>query len=144
MKEALKPFTGLPLSRASMDAYDSSIRSLIPSAIMSQAEQIVSSHRPEGIPSGTEPMCMAGLKPKDHGFLNGLINVPIEEKRKIYAQKRTEYADDPVAQQQIDVYDGDTEYHDKLSEFIQALHSGNSAKESELSAWFRKHYPDIK
>src|SRR3989344_1966343 len=121
MKEALKPFTGLPLSKASMDAYDSSIRSLIPPAIMSQAEQIVSSHRLEGIPSGTEPVCMAGLKSKDHSFLNGLVEAPLEERRRNYAQKRVEYANDRVALQQIDAYDNETEYNDNLRNLVNAL-----------------------
>lgn len=146
-KEVIAPtagFSGLPLSPASMEAYDSAIRRLVPPQIMSQAEQIVTAHRPEGVLPGEEPVCMAGLKPKDHGFLNGLVNVPEEEKRKIYAQKRAEYAGDPVAQQQIDVYDGDTEYHDKLSEFVDAVQSGDSKKEGILSSWFKKHYPDIK
>jgi len=145
-KEIIAPtagFSGLPLSPASMEAYDSAIRRLVPPQLMSQAEQIVAAHRPEGILPGEEPVCMAGLKPVDHGFLNGLHLKSKEEQRKIYAQKRTEYAGDPVAQQQIDVYDGDTLYHDKLRELTDALKSGDTAKEAVLDAWFKEHYPNI-
>lgn len=146
-KEAINPapgFSGLPLSSSQIEAYSFAIRSLISPQIMSQAEQIIASHRPEGVLPGEEPLCMAGLKPKDHGFLNGLVNVPLEEKRRIYAQKRTEYVDDPIALQQIDAYDGDSKYYDKLSEFADAIKSGDTTRESALSAWFKKHYPDIK
>ena len=146
MKEALTPFTGLLLSKAFMDAYDFSIRSLIPQAIMSQAEQIVASHRPEGILPGEEPVCMAGLKPEEHGDLNrpSIVYPGGKDARKQkMAELRAAYADDPVALQQIDVYDGDTVYHDKLREFRDALMSGNLTKKAELEAWFKENYPDI-
>ncbi len=130
-------------SRAFMESYIRVIPSLIPPAIMNEAQSIVAAHRPEGVLPGEEPVCMAGLKPKDHGFLNGLHLRSKDEQRKIFAQKRSEYAGDPVAQQQIDVYDGDTEYHVKMREFSDALKSGNSQKEAELDAWFKEHYPNI-
>ena len=65
-----RPFSGLPLSEASMAAYDSAIRHLVSPQIMFQAERIVAAHRPEGILPGGEPLCMAGLKPTHHGDLN--------------------------------------------------------------------------
>ncbi len=85
-----------------------------------------------------------GLSPKDHGFLNGLNLLPIEERRKIYAEKRSLYAGDKVALQQIDVYDGDTLYHTQLRKFTDALKSGDTKTEAELQAWFDENYPDIK
>ena len=139
-------FSGLPLSPASMEAYDSAIRRLVPPQIMSQAEQIVAAHRPEGVLPGEEPVCMAGLKPTHHGDLNrpSVVYPGGKEARdRRIATLRAEYAGDKVAQQQIDVYDGDTEYHNKLREFVTALKTGNSAKEAELYAWFKEHYPDI-
>lgn len=92
----------------------------------------------KGVPKKPE-----GLLPTDDGYLNGLVNIPVEEKRAIYAQKRTQYAGDSVALQQIDVYDGETIYHDKLSEFISAIKSGNTQKQTEIESWMKEHYPDI-
>lgn len=148
-KEVINPapgFSGLPLSAPQMEAYSSTIRSLIPPQIMSQAEQIVASHRPEGLIPGEEPVCMAGLKPQEHGDLNlpSVVYPGGEDAReRRMAELRAAYADDPVALQQIDVYDGSTEYHVKLEEFKKALMSGNTAKEAELDAWFKEHYPNI-
>lgn len=139
-------FNGLPLDERSMESYSHAVRQLIPQDIMAQAEQIVASHKTEGVPSESEPVCLAGLKPKHHGELNKTALVyPGGEKayNQRVEQLRSEYAGDKVALQQIDVYDGRTEYHDKLQEFIQAIKSKDSKKEAELQAWFDKNYPDI-
>lgn len=129
----------------SIDAYARTIRGIVPPSIMAEAEQIVKAHRPTDLPEGFEVYNMAGLKPKDHGFLNGIhCRFSKEEQRGILAKKRAEYAGDPVALQQIDVYDGDTEYHVKLREFIGALKSGDIKREQELQRWFDEHYPNIK
>jgi hypothetical protein len=87
-----------------------------------------------------------GLIPQHHGDLNrpSLTYPGGKEARDVrIAQLRQEYAGNSVAQQQIDVYADDTEYHTKLDEFKNALMSGDIAKEAELEAWFKEHYPDI-
>lgn len=87
-----------------------------------------------------------GLIPQHHGDLNrpSIVYPGGKEARDArIAQLRQEYTDNSVAQQQIDVYADDTEYHAKLREFTEALKSGNTAKEAELDAWFKEHYPDI-
>jgi hypothetical protein len=61
----------------------------------------------------------------------------------LYGEMREWYKDDPVALQQIDVYDPSTEYHDKFREYRDALLSGDEDKQKELEAWFKEHYPDV-
>lgn len=87
-----------------------------------------------------------GLKPEHHGNLNtpGSIYPGGKESRyEEIEQLRAEYADDPVALQQIDVYDGRTKYHDKIAELRDALKAGDTQKEAELEVWFNNNYPDI-
>ena len=79
-----------------------------------------------------------GLKRKHHKELNR-VNVATCR----YAQLRRQYAGDPIAQQQIDVYDPATEYHNKLALYKAALKSDDEAKQRQLEAWFAEHYPDI-
>lgn len=79
-----------------------------------------------------------GLSRKHHDELNCF-----DVSRKRLEQLRQRYDGDSIALQQIDVYDGATEYHDKLVELKDALKTGNTRKESCLLHWFKKHYPDI-
>lgn len=79
-----------------------------------------------------------GLKPKHHGELNK-VDVP----KSRLNQLRVEYEGDNVAQQQIDVYDGSTKYHDKLHKYKKAIKSDDAHQEGVLSKWFKKFYPDI-
>ena len=79
----------------------------------------------------------SGLSQQHHGELNSLP----ESSR--YDELRREYSDDPIALQQIDVYDGSTEYHGKFIDFVNAVKSGDSRAEESLGGWFIEHYPDI-
>ncbi|MEK7194434.1 MAG: hypothetical protein AAB660_01985 [Patescibacteria group bacterium] len=134
------------MPKAFLEGYTKAVTSIIPAELMDQASLIVAAHRPEGTIPGTEPLCMAGLKPTHHGDLNRPhMTYPggKEARDKRIADLRSEYSEDKVAQQQIDVYADDTEYHVKLGKFKRALMSGNTAKEAELEAWFKEYYPDI-
>ena len=84
------------------------------------------------------PTSMLGLKPEHHGELNKL-NVPSSR----FDTLRGEYANDPKAQQQIDVYDPSTMYHEKLKEYVQAIKENDKERMVELEDWFDEHYPDI-
>ncbi len=79
-----------------------------------------------------------GLSGNHHGELN---NVNVDFNR--YDELRRQYAGDKVALQQIDVYDPRTQYHDKLSEFVEALKAGNEKSAQKLAGWLNKNYPDI-
>ena len=125
-------FSGLPLSSESMEDYGSSISRIIPEEIISQAMGIVAAHRPEGSNPLEDPLLMAGLKPTHHGDLNrpSLIYPGGAEARNArIAELRAEYSTDKVAQQQIDVYADDTEYHTKLHEYVEAMKTGDEAKQ---------------
>lgn len=86
---------------------------------------------------------MEGLKPEDHGLLNDLSFLDSKrKKRKIYAEKRREYVDNPKALEEIDIYDGETEpYHSKINEYVESFKSHDEVKQKELEAWFKEHYP---
>ena len=88
-----------------------------------------------------------GLLPQHHGELNKPSEVfpgGVERKSARVADLRKKYSADPVALQQIDVYDPvPNEYHRHMKLFIEALKSGDTARENELNAWFKEHYPDI-
>lgn len=75
-----------------------------------------------------------GLKPNHHAELNQ-VNISPDR----FAELRKQYKDDAVALQQIDVYDGSTEYQDKIRKFRNALKSGDTRAEGKLAHWFRKH-----
>lgn len=83
-------------------------------------------------------MSKKGLKPEHHSEINK-PNVP----KSRLNQLRAEYKNNHTAQQQIDVYDGNTEYHGKFREYREAVQSGNTAQEGILTRWFKKFYPDI-
>jgi len=87
-----------------------------------------------------------GLIPEHHGDLNrpSVVYPGGSEAREArLAELRAQYAGNPRALQQIDVYDGSTEYHVKLREFTEALKSRDTAREAQLQAWFDEHYPDL-
>ncbi len=82
---------------------------------------------------------MTGLKRKHHGELNKVIGVPAWR----YDQLRAEYADDPVALQEIDTYDPTSKYARKIKEYRDALLDNLTGKAEQLEIWFSEHYPDI-
>ena len=79
-----------------------------------------------------------GLSPQHHGELNG-PGIAVER----FQELRSLYENDPRALQQIDVYDGSTEYHAKFCLFTEALKLGDTTKWQELQTWFDEHYPDV-
>ncbi len=92
------------------------------------------------------PEKKGGLKPEHHGDLNRpeIVYPGGEEARTArIAQLRQEYAGDSRAQQQMDVYEGGNEYSKHLSEYVEAMKSGNLARQKELEDWFHTNYPDL-
>jgi hypothetical protein len=87
---------------------------------------------------GGKVMTEPGLNPAHHGELNRMDAAPSR-----LAELREEYADDPVALQQIDVYDPDTEYYDHFLAYKDALLSGDSSVEAAELNWLTEHYGDI-
>jgi len=79
-----------------------------------------------------------GLTPNHHGELNRRGISPGH-----YDALREEYIGDAVAQQQIDVYDGSTEYHDHFRDLVSALKSGDAVMENQEVEWFERYYPDV-
>lgn len=81
------------------------------------------------------------LSRQHHGELNGVMVIGTKAGR--YNELRTQYADDPVALQEIDAYDGSSYYNLKLREYISALKMNDEQAIKELELWFNKYYPDI-
>lgn len=79
-----------------------------------------------------------GLSGKHHGELNKMNVAPSR-----YNELRKEYASNKTALQQIDVYDPNTDYREKIRELVIAIKSGNEKEEGELNLWFKSNYPDI-
>jgi hypothetical protein len=79
--------------------------------------------------------------------LNSLTTLNPDEKAaksKRLAELRSIYAGNEYALRQLDIFDGNSEYNQKKTEYENALRSHNAAKEAEISAWFDVHYPDLK
>ena len=79
-----------------------------------------------------------GLASRHHAELNK-PKVP----RSRFNKLRHRYSGNQVAQQQIDVYDGNTEYHSHLRSLSQAFKSGNTATENRETKWLEDNYPDV-
>jgi len=60
------------------------------------------------------------------------------------AELRLVYSHNPIALQQLDVYDQYSPYHIKFREYLTALKAGDLGKMTELEGWFEEHYPNIK
>ena len=79
-----------------------------------------------------------GLSPAHHAELNKL---GASDER--LAQLRHQYANDPVALQQIDGYDNTSPYLAQFAQYLRALKTGDRDAEAEAEAWVKEHYPDI-
>jgi hypothetical protein len=96
-----------------------------------------------------------GLSPEDHGLLDScpedetVVNLPPEERWEQSVKLSVEFAEslrekyknDPLALEEIDMYDVSTEYHEKHAQYVSALKSGDTKQQEELRLWFREHYP---
>lgn len=82
-----------------------------------------------------------GLKQRDWVDLNH--GGPQEEYVAKIGQYRTAYEGNPIALQQLDVFDPNSEYKARIREYNTALKSGDAKTQVELEAWFKEHYPDI-
>ena len=84
---------------------------------------------------------MEGLNKGDNGFLNGLIDEPIEKRREPYTQFRQKYRDEPLALEQIDVYDMESPYRQHWRFYRDAIHSGDVYTLEIEQQWLMEHYP---
>ena len=86
-----------------------------------------------------------GLLKKHHGELNSyeFWGQDLEVVKKRFEELRKQYADDPVALQEIDVYDSTSKYNLKFRAYRDALKNNDIKKQKKLEAWFKKNYPDI-
>ena len=85
------------------------------------------------------------LSKEDHFFLNQLgLTLTPKEKARIYVQMRLKYANNPVALQQIDAYDGNSEFYKILRKCRVAEKKGDIKTADELYAQLKKNYPDLK
>lgn len=95
---------------------------------------------------GGTPKGGQGLSPQHHGELNSWKfqqGQPAEQRDAKLAGLRQQYSGDSKALQQIDVYNGHSEYNAKLKEYTGALKSGNEQKAGEIESWMHEHYPDV-
>ncbi len=82
---------------------------------------------------------MSGLSSKHFEELNKAISI----KRERYNELRHEYKGDSKAQQQIDVLDGNSKFHERYDQYRNALKNNDLKKQSILARWFRIFYPPI-
>jgi hypothetical protein len=90
-----------------------------------------------------------GLTREEHGDLNiptsvypggeEAKNMKIDMLRALYQERGNS-----TALQQLDVYDGRSEYIMKFEQLTQAAISGDIEKQNTLLEWYRTNYPDIK
>ena len=87
------------------------------------------------------PILMEGLKPEHHGFLNGLVNKTLEEKRQIYSRFRQTYQGNPLAVEQIDIYDGESPHSTHIRIYRDALKSGDETATQREEVWLAQNHP---
>ena len=85
-----------------------------------------------------------GLKPEHIEELNSIWLESMEHQRRRFAELREYYKDDGVAQQYIDVFDGESRYHPHMRAATDAYRVGDEETFISEKAWLREHYPDIK
>ena len=84
---------------------------------------------------------MEGLTPRHHEFLNGLVDKTLEERRQIYKKFRKICEKNPLALEQIDIYDRESPYVQHVRFYLDAFKSRNAVAIEREEAWFAKHYP---
>jgi len=97
------------------------------------------SHKPESTPCQPERQrhkTGKGLTQEHHSQLN---RHGVEKHE--YDRLRQLYKDDPLALEQIDIYDGKTVYHEKIAEYVHAMKSSDRTAIARLDLWFAEHYP---
>ena len=56
---------------------------------------------------------------------------------------REKYANDGIAQQQIDTYDDDSPYSEKWNAYTDAIINNDEQAKAKIAAWMRRRYPDV-
>ncbi len=82
-----------------------------------------------------------GLTPKHHRYLNTLVHETKEEKREIYDRLREQYQGNPLALEQIDIYDTESPYGQHMIRARDAFKSGDETVIQREEAWFKANYP---
>lgn len=80
---------------------------------------------------------MSGLLHEHHGELNDFVNVQATR----YGELRLEYADDPLALEQIDIYENVPAYREHLEMLNDALRTDDTGAKRRVIVWFEEHYP---
>jgi hypothetical protein len=133
----------IPLSR-SMKNHELALHSIISQTIFDQAEEIVNAHKPtDPRLEGFEPLLMAGINPEETLELNSAVPFleDPEKTRARFAELRIKYAEDPLALEQIDYYDPESEYRKRYRLLSDAVLKGDTKAEAESLAWIKEHYP---
>lgn len=84
---------------------------------------------------------MDGLSLEDYKCLNYLTTRPLEERRAQYERCRGLYKDDPLALEEIDAFDGESPYHERMRGALEAIRAGDEESIEIEREWFKEHYP---
>ena len=84
---------------------------------------------------------MEGLSPQHHGFLNGLVDKTLKERRRTYAYFRESYKNNPLALEQIDIYDGESPHGRHINLYRDAFKNRDEDSQQREEAWFAENYP---
>jgi len=100
-------------------------------------------------PSSERVKAPTGLTREEHGDLNTPYTVypgGLEAKNAKIDELRSKYLEigNSIALQQLDVYDGRSEYNAKFEDFVNSMINGDTAKTNELRLWYTTNYPDIR
>ena len=118
------------------------LEAVIPADIFAEARKIVASHKPDDSRlRGFEPELE--LKIAHHEELNGYAfqTSEIEHRRARFGELRNEYVQDAHALEQLDIYDGESQYSLKLGEYSQSFRDNDLEKQRNLEEWFVQNYP---
>ena len=66
---------------------------------------------------------------------------PMEERMIVYQEFRELYRANPLALEQIDIFDSNSPYHEHRETLITALRKGNEKIKKTEVIWFSENYP---
>ena len=96
------------------------------------------------MPANLELYNIVGLSPEDHSFLDGIhYRLSRKKQAEIFNEERIKHAGDPVALEQINIYDSNRGRYTKLRKSYDAFRSEDPQIGQNLQWLLEERHPNI-